>query len=86
MKKPNYHNKIINTLNEVHKLFPTYSIGRHISQATDGEDTWGISDKELLFRLEKYKTELEINPPFLNDDNLEQSLHIFEDNDYPEDY
>jgi hypothetical protein len=61
MRKLNYYNNIINTLKELHKLFPNYNIGKHISTAIDGQDMWGMPDKELLSVLIKYKRELESN-------------------------
>lgn len=74
-RKPNYLNQIMSLLNELHKSFPSYNIGRHISTALDGEDVWGISDKELLAALEKYKIELDIdNTPHANEQELQQII------------
>jgi hypothetical protein len=42
------------------RKYPTYTLGQHISTSlSEYGDIWGISDKELLFALEKYQTELE---------------------------
>ena len=62
MKKPNHYNQVINVLQELHKSYPTYCIGRHISTAVaDYGDVWGLTDKEFLFALQKYQSELDIN-------------------------
>ena len=60
-RKPNYFNQIISLLNDLHKSFPNYNLGKHLSTALDGQDMWGISDKELLNSLYNYKIELEID-------------------------
>lgn len=60
-KVRNHYTKIIAILNELHKINPGYNLGRHLSHALDGQDSWSISDKELHFSLEKYKVELEIS-------------------------
>lgn len=68
-RKPNYYSQIITTLNELHKSFPTYNLGKHLSTALDGHgDVWGMSDKELLYVLNKYKAELELDGPYNSSD------------------
>lgn len=68
-RKINYYSQIIATLNELHKMFPTYNLGKHLSTALDGHgDVWGMSDKELLYVLNKYKTELELDGPHPSSD------------------
>ena len=58
-KKPNYYKQIISSLEELGKTYPSYGIGRHLSTAlSDYTDLWGVSDKEILFALTKYKAEL----------------------------
>lgn len=53
---------IVNQLSELHKEHPTYSFGKIISMAfADYTDVWGITDKEALFALEKFKTELDLD-------------------------
>lgn len=61
IKKPNYYYQIIQTLNRLYKSHPSYSIGRHISTASDGSNLWGVSDKEFLHALHKYELSLEID-------------------------
>lgn len=56
------YNQMINLLQELKKDYPTYTFGQHISTALmDYRDIWGLTDKEFLFALEKYRTELEFN-------------------------
>ena len=64
MKKKNdeYFDEIISTLLSIKKEYPSYSFGRNISTAfSDYGDIWGVTDKESLFALEKYKAELELD-------------------------
>jgi hypothetical protein len=52
--------KFIKLLEELHKDYPDYNIGRHFCTAFDGYgDLWGVSDQEIAFALEKYKRQLE---------------------------
>ncbi len=71
MKKKgyDYYNDVILILVELHKNFPNYNMGRHLATALDDyKDVWGITDKELLFALNKYKTQLELDEPHLTGD------------------
>lgn len=63
MKKPiNYKKAIFKLLHELEESHPSYTMGMHISTAlSDYGDFWGISDKEFLFALEKYQTQLELD-------------------------
>lgn len=62
MRRPNYYNQAIESLQQLHKNHPTYNMGRHIATALDGYgDVWGMTDKELAFALDKYKAELGSN-------------------------
>jgi hypothetical protein len=61
-KKVTDYAQVIKLLTDLKKEYPNYRIGQHISIAlADYKDVWGITDKEVLFALEKYKTELEFN-------------------------
>lgn len=73
-KKLNDYNKIITVLNELHKLHPNYTLGKLISHAVDGEDIWGISDKELFYALEKHKLELEVYTNSTSERELEDII------------
>lgn len=57
-----HYDEIIHVLQELKKDYPNYSFGQHISTAlADYGDVWGLTDNEILFALQKYKTELEFN-------------------------
>ncbi len=63
------YKKILKVLEELHKQYPTFNLGRHLATALDDYgDVWGISDKELLFLLEKYRTALELDQLHIMDD------------------
>ena len=75
MRKPNQYNQIIAVLQELHNLYPTYNMGRHISTALDGYgDAWGLSDKEILYALIKYKGQLEMDVPHSDGAELDQII------------
>jgi hypothetical protein len=53
---------VIKFLTSFHKEYPNHTMGRLFSGAfAEYGDTWGTSDKEFLFALEKCKTEMELN-------------------------
>lgn len=62
------YNQVLNILKELNKRHPHFNMGRHLSTALDGYgDIWGLSDKELSYALEKYKTQLEMDVPHAED-------------------
>jgi hypothetical protein len=64
IKKPRHYNQALKILQELHSSYPAYNMGRHISTAlADYGDFWGISDKEMLFALKKYKSQLDMDIP-----------------------
>ncbi len=68
MRNTLQYNKIIKALQSLHKTHPTYNMGRHIATALDGyPDVWGLTDKEFLFAVNKYITELDMDH-FHNED------------------
>lgn len=68
-RKPTNYSKIVKLLQELHTSYPNYNMGRHISTAlADYGDFWGITDKEMLFALTKYKSQLDMDVPHTNDD------------------
>ena len=88
-RKPTDFSQIITLLNELHKSFPKYNVGRHISTALDGSDLWGISDKQLLAALQKYREEREIDSPYTNERELDAIIsdglnldHLFDEDEY----
>jgi len=69
MRTSSYYNRIITSLVQLHKTHPKYTMGQHLSTILDGyKDTWGMSDKEMLFAVEKYVAELEYDIPHPEDD------------------
>lgn len=74
-KRTNYYNKVVSALQELHTLYPNYNMGRHIATALDGYgDTWGLTDKELLYALTKYKGELDMDVPHTDDFDIDQII------------
>jgi len=62
MGRKTEYGQIVQLLIELKDDYPSYSLGQHLSTALgDYGDLWGVSDKEIAFALEKYKTELECN-------------------------
>ena len=75
-RKPNYQKQILALIEDLYKTYPTYSVGRHLSTALDGYgDVWGMTDKEFVFLLDKYKTRMELDIPHISDnEELDQIL------------
>jgi len=68
-KQEDYYSEVITILKELNKNFPSYNMGRHLATALDGySDFWGVTDKELVFALTKYKVQLELDEPHLAQD------------------
>ena len=75
MSKKTHYTEVINILQELNKNFPTYNLGRHLATALDGYgDIWGITDKEFAFALSKYKTEIEMDIPHADENELEKII------------
>ena len=75
MNKKNNYQQSLHILQELHKDFPTYGLGRHLATAlSDYGDIWGITDKELTFALDKYKSELEMDVPHTDDSELDKII------------
>ena len=91
MRKPNYYKQVIKILDDLHKTYPAYNVGRHLSIAlADYGDIWNIPDKEMVFALEKYKTELELDmlkvaPEDYVDRVVKDGLSLFDNKDEDED-
>jgi len=91
-RKTSYYNQAMHILQDLHKSYPEYNMGRHIATALDGYgDVWGLSDKELTFLLGKYKTRLDLDIPHMIDGDIDEimrggmdldSLFKEEDNEY----
>lgn len=75
MSKKNHYQQALQTLQELHKDFPTYNLGRHLATAlSDYGDIWGITDKELAFALDKYKNEIEMDVPHTDESELDKII------------
>jgi len=75
MSKKNNYEKSLQVLQDLHKDFPTYNLGRHLSTAlADYGDIWGLTDKELLFALNKYKAEIEMDVPHTDESELDKII------------
>ena len=98
-RKATHYTQVMQLLTELHKSYPSYSIGRHLATALEGyRDLWSLTDKEFLFALTKYKTELElleIHTPIASDEEvdkiIQEGLHLHslldeDEEDYGEDY
>lgn len=90
-REPNYIKRITTLLTEIHKMFPSHDIGRHMVNALDGSDLWGISDKQLVSVLQKYKDELDIHS-ISKEDDIDEIIRggmnlndILDEEDYGED-
>jgi hypothetical protein len=74
-RKPKHYKEILETLLELHKSYPSYSMGKHLSTALDEYgDVWGISDKEMLFALTKYKAQMEMDVEHETDEEEIQKI------------
>jgi len=75
MRKTSYYSYVINILQQLRMAYPSYNMGRHLATALDGYgDMWGLTDKEMLFALEKYKAELELDIPHTDDNEIEEII------------
>jgi len=71
MRKPNYYNQAIQTLQKLHAAYPEYNMGRHLATALDEYgDIWAITDKEVAFALDKYRMQLEMDVPRTEEDEI----------------
>lgn len=62
LDKADYYGKILKILDELRKDFPSIEFATHISTAfSEYGEIWGLNNKESLFALEKYKTQLELD-------------------------
>lgn len=75
MGKSNDYYKVLTLLQQLHISYPNYNMGRHIATALDEYgDVWGLSDREILFALEKYKAELDMDVPHTDESELDQII------------
>lgn len=75
MRKASYYSQILTLLQQLHAAYPQYNMGRHLATALDEYgDIWGLTDKEVLFALEKYKSQLELDVPHTDENELDQII------------
>lgn len=95
MRRQNYYSQVLHILQSLHSAYPEYNMGKHLATALDEYgDVWGITDRELLFALEKYKAQLEMDVPHTDDDEIDKIIKdgmnlddiLKEEEDYGEDY
>lgn len=93
--KPNYIKKFEKLLTELLKEHPELRIGQIFSLAFSSyNDTFHVSDKEMYYALEKYKTELDLDVQHVAPDEYvrqiqEDANHLFdtiEDDEQEEEY
>jgi hypothetical protein len=78
----NHYKKCITLLQNLQKKYPKQTLGHHLSMAlSEYGDIWSITDKEMLFALEKYETEKELD--FSEDIDINKIIfegeHLFDD-------
>jgi hypothetical protein len=75
MRKASYYSQVLTILQQLHAAYPQYNMGRHLATALDEYgDIWGLTDKEVLFALEKYKSQLELDVPHTDENELDQII------------
>lgn len=75
MRKQNQFNQIISILQELHDSYPVYNLGRHLATALDEYgDLWGVTDKEMVFALMKYKNQLEMDVPHADEKEIDEII------------
>ena len=72
MKQPNYYRQILKALDRLHKAHPTYNMGRHLATALDESNLWGLDDREMLYAIQKY--EIELNIDHAHTDEIEEII------------
>lgn len=70
-----HYEQIISILIELKQLFPKYNLGRHLETALDEyKDVWGMTDKEFLYAISKYKAQLTIDVPHIKESSEIESI------------
>jgi len=71
--KPTAYEQILSVLVELKETFPSYNLGRHLDTAlSDYKDIWGMTDKEMLYALSKYKSQLTMDVPHPDESEIEK--------------
>ena len=71
--KPTSYEQILSVLVELKETFPSYNLGRHLDTAlNEYKDIWGMTDKEMLYALNKYKSQLTLDIPHPDDTEIDK--------------
>lgn len=71
--KPTAYEQILSVLIELKEAFPSYNLGRHLDTAlSEYKDTWGMTDKEMLYALNKYKSQLTLDVPHPDETEIDK--------------
>ena len=71
--KPTSYEQILSVLVELKEAFPSYNMGRHLDTAlNEYKDIWGMTDKEMLYALNKYKSQLTLDVPHPDDTEIDK--------------
>lgn len=74
-KSPNYYNKVLHILQELHTAYPQYNMGKHLATVLDEcGNLWGVTDKELAYCLAKYKGQLEMDIRHIDDSEIDEII------------
>lgn len=74
-KPPNYYNKVLHILQELHTAYPQYNMGKHLATVLDEcGNLWGVTDKELAYCLTKYKGQLEMDVRHIDDSDIDNII------------
>ena len=61
------YQQTLKILDDLQKAFPTYNMGKHLATALyEYKDIWGMTDREMVYALSKYKAELMQDIPHLD--------------------
>lgn len=70
-----HYGTIIHLLQDLKKIHPNYTLGQHLATAlSEYGDMWGLTDREVLYALERYKAELEWLGEETKDENITEII------------
>lgn len=73
MKPTSSYEQILSVLVELKESFPSYNMGRHLDTAlNEYKDIWGMTDKEMLYALNKYKSQLTLDVPHPDESEIDK--------------
>ena len=75
MRRASAYSQILNVLHELQREYPQYNMGRHLATALDEYgDVWGIPDNEILFALNKYRAQLNMDVEYSEIQDIERIM------------